>query len=225
MTSTAYDAQSFVALQKKYGNEAITKDFFQNRCVTDNGKTYFRTCENGYGLKTTYEFHQNMICEGFVTAKKSSYTDAATRRDVLTMALKMRTKKETEEKKMSSFKSGMFLDVITPGLTRIVSQGQQYGLIAEKPYFRPENGITRAESYAIIMKSVCMQPAGSSANWQENLFQTARANSMTSKSSLEKFRPDSSLTRGELMSLASRASDWAEKTGGCNPKPDVCFMQ
>ena len=114
MTTTAYDAQSFTKLQKQYGNEVITREFFQNRCVTDNGKPYFRSCENGYALKTTYEFHQNMLCEGFVTAKKSPYTDAATRRDVLTMALKMRTKKEVEQKKVLPFESGIFLDITTP---------------------------------------------------------------------------------------------------------------
>jgi hypothetical protein len=39
------------------------------------------------------------------------------------------------------------------------------------------------------------------------------------------FEPDRSILRQELFVLASSASDWAERTGGCDPKPEWCFVK
>lgn len=59
--------------------------------------------------------------------------------------------------------------------------------------------------------------------WQKNIHEKAYQNGLTIHS-WSAFHANEPLLKQELYTLASRASDWAERTGGCNPKPKYCFV-
>jgi hypothetical protein len=74
------------------------------------------------------------------------------------------------------------------------------------------------------MKSVCMDiPNLEGRTWQQSLFEKAHNEWLTSKS-WSTFEPNRAILRQEIFKIASRAADWAERTGGCDPKPEYCFL-
>lgn len=77
----------------------------------------------------------------------------------------------------------------------------------------------------MVMNSVCMvSPSGvNGTKWQKNIYDVANRNGLTSKA-WNIFEPDRAILRQEFFTIASRASDWAERTGGCDPKPKWCFL-
>lgn len=88
--------------------------------------------------------------------------------------------------------------------------------------------MTRSEALAMMMASVCMPLAkmdkqDPSVSWQKNIYQVAYDNGITQKS-WERFYPESPLKHSEMAVIASRLADWAERTGGCDPKPEYCFL-
>jgi hypothetical protein len=93
---------------------------------------------------------------------------------------------------------------------------------SERKLFEPHRNITRAETYAMIMNAVCMETDTTETKWQKNIHITALKNGLTKRAWID-FDAESPILRQELMVLASRAADWADYSGGCDPKPAVCF--
>lgn len=84
--------------------------------------------------------------------------------------------------------------------------------------------MTRSEAYAVILSSVCLTEENKNdEGWEEKIHRIAFEQGLT-VSDWEHFEPQRPLLRQELFALASRASDWAERTGGCDPKPGYCFL-
>jgi hypothetical protein len=110
-----------------------------------------------------------------------------------------------------------------PWIQDVAETALTYGIISkERTLFEPDRDVTRAEAYAMIMNSVCMVlPAGN--DWQATLFDRASREGLTSRT-WDTFEPNRSILRQELFLLASKAADWAERTGGCDPKPEYCFL-
>ncbi len=104
----------------------------------------------------------------------------------------------------------------------------KYGIISDsRTIFEPERHVTRAEAYAMIMNSVCMLPTRETIagkTWQEHIYERAKIDELTSKT-WETFESERPILRQELFLLASKVSDWAERTGGCDPKPEYCFLK
>jgi len=109
----------------------------------------------------------------------------------------------------------------------------KYGIISkERTTFEPDRDVTRAEAYAMIMNSVCMTidtkdttntTDTKNTDWRLSMYNRANQEGLTSKT-WDTFEPNRSILRQELFLLASKASDWAERTGGCDPKPEYCFL-
>ncbi len=102
----------------------------------------------------------------------------------------------------------------------------KYGIVTQKERFSPSREVTRAEAYALFAKSVCLSyPAVTSkdASWQKNLYEQVKVADLTARS-WEAFKPDRPVLRQEMFAIASTMADWAERTGGCTPKPDACFL-
>ena len=78
--------------------------------------------------------------------------------------------------------------------------------------FYPDQDISRSEAYAMIMSATCMDTSGSSPDWQRNVYNVASAHGMTIRE-WSTFAPNAPILRQELFVLASRAADWAERTG------------
>lgn len=96
----------------------------------------------------------------------------------------------------------------------VVATALKYDIISsERKTFEGDRSVTRAEAYAMIMKSVCMNVTqNTSSDWRKNVHTLAQEQGLTIKS-WETFSPERPILRQELFVLASRAGDWAERTG------------
>ncbi len=58
----------------------------------------------------------------------------------------------------------------------VVETALKYGIIsAERKTFEPDRDVTRAEAYAMVMKSVCMDTTlQADISWQQNIFNLAK---------------------------------------------------
>jgi hypothetical protein len=150
----------------------------------------------------------------------------AARKEVVGIAVKM---KRIEGKNISlvqdlSEVQSTYSDVGTESdsaawIAPVVATALKYGMVTSKrSVFEPERSVTRAEAFAMIMKSVCMLPVmeNTSANWQENVYATAARNGVTIRDT-STFAPNAPILRSELVTISSRTADWAERTGGCDP--------
>lgn len=88
--------------------------------------------------------------------------------------------------------------------------------------FRPTSNVSRAEAYAMLMGSVCMKTYTKNADWQKNIWAAAKTYGLTTRE-LSKFEATSPILTQELMTIAVRTADWAEKTGGCTPRASACL--
>lgn len=211
-------------------------------CVAplDSGKWY-RTCgmvadETTGGFTPFYE---NMECEGVFTRNEG--TDFKARQEVVGVALKMRKKNENVVFVSPTAYRNIFTDVsLSSFYLPVIETALHEGLITDDiTLFEPTRSTTRAEAYAMIMTSVCMVNQVNSvseantwwtwftvqnennASWQRNVHDAAFKNGLTNKQ-WNDFLPDESIQARELHVLTARAADWAETTGGCNPKPLEC---
>lgn len=89
--------------------------------------------------------------------------------------------------------------------------------------FRPTSNVSRAEAYAMLMSSVCMKTHTKDADWQKNIWASAKTFGLTTRE-LANFEATKPILTQELMTIAVRTADWAEKTGGCNPRPNACLQ-
>ena len=91
--------------------------------------------------------------------------------------------------------------------------------------FEGDRAVTRSEAYAMVMKSVCIDVTNKDASdWRRHVHALALEKGLTVKT-WDSFSPNRPILRQELFALASRAADWAERTGGCDPKPEYCFVK
>jgi len=110
-------------------------------------------------------------------------------------------------------------------MTPAIETGVTYGIITDQnSMFLPDKIVSRSEAYKMIMTAVCLKPADNDPNWQETIWSMAHEHNLTNREWSD-FEPNSPILRQEIFKIASYASDWAEKTGGCNPKPKKCLTQ
>lgn len=128
--------------------------------------------------------------------------------------------------------SGIFTDISAtlsdPWIQPVVETALKYHLITgEHSMFAPDRDVTRAEAFAMIMSSVCMSKERVQSfgeTWQEELYFRASETGLTVRDWSD-FQPNTSILRQELFAISARAADWAERTGGCDPKPTYCFVE
>lgn len=89
-----------------------------------------------------------------------------------------------------------------------------FDLITTKnDFFRPHNNVTRAETFAVLMKSVCMNPVKNPTfTWEQNVYNTAESNNITTKS-WEEFLPQAPILRQDFFVISARLNAWAKSTG------------
>ena len=108
-------------------------------------------------------------------------------------------------------------------LAPTVETALKYNIISSaNKEFRPTSNVTRSEAYAMLMSSVCLKPTATNADWQKNIWQTAKTYGLTTRE-LGAFEPTKPVLTQELFVMASKVADWAEKTGGCTPRPQACL--
>lgn len=92
------------------------------------------------------------------------------------------------------------------------------GLIStENNLFRPDDNITRAEAFGMLMKSICMDPGESVyPTWEERVYATAKKYNLTTRD-WHKFQPQNPILRQELFVITTKLDLWRDSTGGCTP--------
>lgn len=186
-------------------------------------KTFVRICEQK-PRKTFYDFKEDILCEGFISRQKQesyyNYGKNITKKEVTAIALKMRRIPNISVKNYTYD----YDDVGIPGqiswILPMVETSRATGLLGgSEKIFQPDRIVTRAESFSLLMKSVCFPQKNLPENtWQYNIFQAAKEKNITTKS-WENFWPDQPVLRQEIFVIASRLADWADETGGCgNPQ-------
>lgn len=181
-----------------------------------------------------------LVCDNLITKRGTEaeyeYERSTYRKELLGIATKTHLKyPDAQEKiKLSRLSSSLssttesssnyafhFLDFGIPGQPEWVSQtvekGIIFGLISnQNTHFRPDDHASRAESFAMLMKSVCMDPDQSiQKNWQQRAYEVALRNGITSRSWRD-FRPNDPILRQELFLITARLDRWKDTTGGCD---------
>lgn len=80
--------------------------------------------------------------------------------------------------------------------------------------FRPDDGASRAETYAMLMSSVCIDIPSVSDDWKTDVFLTASALGFTVRSESE-FEGDNMVLRQEVFAIATRILQYTHAVGGC----------
>jgi len=74
----------------------------------------------------------------------------------------------------------------------------------------------------MVMAAVCLYPSGPDENgWQNNLWSVAKKETLTVRD-WNNFKPNRPILWQEAFALASRAADWAERSGACRKPTIVC---
>lgn len=192
---------------------------------------WYRFCSVGDTLTSFSHFKDNILCENFITSRETEseydYEKTVPRKEALWIATKMI---RNNSQKNNEAQKNQFTDIGIPGqaewIMPVVQIGLYYKIISpNRSIFEPEKEVTRAEAYAMIMSAVCLYPTSENENsWQKNIHITAKNAWLTSQD-WETFESERYILRQEIFVLASRAADWAEKTGGCAAKNIECLAQ
>jgi hypothetical protein len=94
------------------------------------------------------------------------------------------------------------------------------GLIStENILFHPDTVSTRAETFAMLMKSVCMAQLDDRlyATWEERVYATAKRYNVTTRN-WDTFQPQAPMLRQDLFVITAKFDLWRDATGGCTPK-------
>lgn len=68
-------------------------------------------------------------------------------------------------------------------MCEVVEKAQTAELIsATNKQFRPNDTMTRAEAYSVLLKSICIHPQTTSQNWQTEVAKTALKYGFTTRS-------------------------------------------
>lgn len=102
----------------------------------------------------------------------------------------------------------------------ILSKAQKLTLISGDSSKTGESLVTRAETYAMIMRAVCMATLDESLmdhdDWTRFVYDEAFKYGLTGVSWSD-FNPESTVLRQEVFFIVSNALEWSNKTGGCHP--------
>ena len=203
-------------------------------CPRNTSGNVYRKNTLDYNPQTFLDFANNLVLEGFITRQDNvneyRFTDKMLRKDALRIGVKMKRNKGEDVGLVSPQKyTKIYSDIdytSTSWLPGTIETGLAYDLISkERETFEQNRSVTRSETYAMIMKSVCMlgHTSSSLVDWQYNVYNIASSNGLTIRSWSD-FEPNREILTQEIFVLASRAADWAEKTGGCNPLPKQCLL-
>ena len=166
-----------------------------NQCVTKDTKPYYRKCSLGFDFDTFSLFRDDVVCESFIVlqANDSDYRfqDTAPRKEVTGIAVKMKREngQQVSFVKLEEYEN-IYDDIgkgEAPWIQPVVETALKYDIISkERKAFEPDRDVTRAEAYAMVMKSVCMtasreeerrkrKDGGNSTTWQHDVFTRAQA--------------------------------------------------
>ncbi len=181
-----------------------------------------------------------LVCDNIITPREREaeyeYGRPAYRKELLGIATTIHLKHPSAQEKVHLSKLSLdisdaprsslnysyhFLDIGLAGqptwVSQTVEKGVVFGLISnENTHFRPDDTSTRAESFAMLMKSVCMDPDQSiQKNWHQRVYEIAFNNGITSRS-WQDFAPNAPILRQEIFLMTARLDRWKDTTGGCD---------
>lgn len=134
------------------------------------------------------------------------------------MFLKNTRSRADHTRDMTLYRSPYFLDIGLKDeplwILQTVEKGIMFDLITTKnSLFRPDDNVTRAEAFAMLMKSVCMDPSeNSSLPWEQKVYNAAKRNGITVRS-WQDFLPRAPILRQDSFVISTKLDQWVESTG------------
>ena len=182
------------------------------------------------------DFHDYLSCLGILskadTCSDADCTLTAPRQELVGMATRIRN----IPMKDNYVCQNIFSDVTgasVPGWTcQIAERAMESGLITTgREIFQPLQGATRAEAYATLMKSVCINISSEVVSnfpedntfdtWQKKVISAAMHRGLTSRNE-STFDPNQPILMQELYVLSSRIIEWSQNNTTCPPiMPEV----
>ncbi len=105
---------------------------------------------------------------------------------------------------------------VSPWTCQFAERSQEAGLISgSRSTFRPLDSVTRAEAYAILLKSACIVPNITPDNWQIGVIESAMEYGLTVRD-IESFAPNRAIQAPEVYTIASRVKALLEA------HPEMC---
>jgi len=105
---------------------------------------------------------------------------------------------------------------VSPWTCQFAERSQEAGLISgSRSTFRPLDSVTRAEAYAILLKSACITPNVTPDNWQIGVVETAMEYGLTVRD-VYSFAPNRPIQASEVYAVASRVKALLEA------HPEMC---
>lgn len=105
---------------------------------------------------------------------------------------------------------------VSPWTCQFAERSQAAGLISgSRSTFRPLDSVTRAEAYAILLKSACIVPNITPDNWQIGVIESAMEYGLTVRD-IESFAPNRPIQASEVYTIASRVKSLLEA------HPEMC---
>jgi len=162
------------------------------------------------------EYRKNLVCENIITEAESKKKEKRISRfETLKIGVNMLHLQRSSRVDYDDVYTDITLTRENVDMVETIQTGLDHNLISPTyGPFEPKKNISRIEAYALLMRSVCMEPEKTESP-ARSIHQKAYQEGITTKS-WARFRPDTMITRSEVFILASQLADWADKNGGCD---------
>jgi len=172
------------------------------------------------------KFHHNLSCLGIIREQDNcddaDCTLTAPRRELIGIAVRLRGIPLVDDYQCQN----LYADLAgEPDWScQVIERARDYDIISpNRTHARPARVMTRAEAFAILMKSVCVDVEGvdtmtypevMTLDWQKRVIWQAMRHGFTLRDeyTFEENRP---MLMQELYTVASRVTQWARVNGGC----------
>jgi YVTN family beta-propeller protein len=176
----------------------------------------YRLCPLEKAPENSLGYRENLVCENIITQAESKKKEKRISRfETLKIGVNMLHLQRASRVDYDNVYTDITLTRENTDMIEIIQTGLQNKLITPTyQTFEPKKNISRIEAYALLMRSVCMEPEKTESP-ARSIHQKAYQEGITTKS-WARFRPNSMITRSEVYILASQLADWADKNGGCD---------
>jgi hypothetical protein len=176
----------------------------------------YRLCPLEKAPENSLGYRENLVCENIITQAESKKKEKRISRfETLKIGVNMLHLQRASRVDYDNVYTDITLTRENTDMIEIIQTGLENKLISPTyQAFEPKKNISRIEAYALLMRSVCMEPEQTESP-ARSIHQKAYQEGITTKS-WARFRPNSMITRSEVYILASQLADWADKNGGCD---------
>lgn len=162
------------------------------------------------------QYGDNVLCEGFISGEVKK-NPTISRWEVLEIAVNMMRKELSPDSEYANTYSDISSEKNADLIPLIQTALDEKLIYPNGGPFQPTKSVSRIETYALLMKGICLSPE----EWlvgeekKKAIYDLAFSTQLTTKK-WNRFRPNRPVTRNEVFLLASQLADWADTNGGCD---------